>query len=51
MGMAAANELIKAIRGESFESTVQIPTELVIKNSTGPAKLLNLKNRNQVKSE
>jgi DNA-binding LacI/PurR family transcriptional regulator len=51
MGMTAANELIKAIRGESFESTVQIPTELVINNSTGPAKILTLKNRTLVKSE
>ena len=51
MGMAAANELVKAIRGETFESTVQIPTELVINNSTGPAKSLTLKNRNLVKSE
>jgi DNA-binding LacI/PurR family transcriptional regulator len=44
MGMTAANELIKAIRGESFESTVQIPTELMIKNSTGPAKFPTNKN-------
>ncbi len=51
MGIAAASNLIKTIRGEKFESTIQIPTELLISNSTGPAKLLNLKNRNQVKSE
>jgi LacI family transcriptional regulator len=51
MGMTAANELIKAIRNESFESTIEVPTELVIRNSTGPAKFSTLKNRNQVKSE
>ncbi len=38
MGMAAADELIKAIRGENFESTVQVPTELVIRDSGGKAK-------------
>ena len=35
MGMAAADNLIKAIRGEQFESTIQVPTELVIRNSSG----------------
>jgi LacI family transcriptional regulator len=39
MGMAAAENLIKAISGEQFESTVQIPTELLIRNSSGPAKI------------
>jgi LacI family transcriptional regulator len=38
MGMAAANNLIKAIQGNQFESTVQVPTELVIRDSSGPAK-------------
>ncbi len=51
MGIAAAGNLIKAIRGEKFESIIQIPTELLIRNSTGPAKFLTIKNRNLVKSE
>jgi DNA-binding LacI/PurR family transcriptional regulator len=51
MGMTAAGNLIKAIRGDKFESTVQIPTELLIRNSSRPAKFLTLKNQNQVKSE
>ena len=38
MGMAAAGNLIRAIRGEQFESTVQVPTELVIRNSSGTAR-------------
>lgn len=51
MGMAAADELIKAIRCEQFESTIEVPTELVIRNSSGPAKFSTLKNQDQVKSE
>ncbi|MFA6294572.1 MAG: LacI family DNA-binding transcriptional regulator [Victivallales bacterium] len=35
MGMAAADELIKVIKGEKFEPTVQVPTELVIRDSGG----------------
>jgi LacI family transcriptional regulator len=38
MGMAAADNLIKAIRGEKFESTMQVPTELVIRDSSGTAR-------------
>lgn len=39
MGMAAADNLIKAIQIRQFESTIQIPTELVIQKSSGSAKV------------
>ena len=45
MGMAAADNLIKAIRGEQFESTIQVPTELVIRNSSGLARVTAKKQR------
>ncbi len=35
MGIAVADELIKAIRGEKFESNIQVPSELVIRDSSG----------------
>ena len=38
MGIAVADELIKVIRGEKFESSIQVPTELVIRDSTGKAR-------------
>jgi LacI family transcriptional regulator len=36
MGAAAAGELVKAIRGERFQARVDIPTELVARDSSGP---------------
>lgn len=38
MGMAVADNLIKAIQGDQFESIIQVPTELVINKSSGIAK-------------
>ncbi|MFZ2655046.1 MAG: LacI family DNA-binding transcriptional regulator [Victivallales bacterium] len=47
MGMAAADNLIKAIRGEQFESTIQVPTELLIQNSSGQAKKGSAREQNR----
>ena len=37
MGMAAADNLIKAIQRDQFESIIQVPTQLVIRNSSSRA--------------